>query len=107
MLAAAIAARNIGLQIFHIGGGCTTLGALDNMYRHNISILSDYHFVDLISYKEHLYNFGIDSKKIFENAEEFIKAIIKLKPSSTKGNYIKSIFMSSTMSPSISIDYKV
>ena len=33
---------------------------------------------------------SFDSKKIFENAEEFIKAIIKLKPSSTKGNYIKS-----------------
>jgi len=49
---------------------------------------------------------SFESKKIFENAEEFIKAIIKLKPSSTKGNYIKSIFMSSTMSPSISIDYK-
>ena len=65
MLAAAIAARNNGLQIFHIGGGCTTLGALDNMYRHNISILSDYHFVDLIRHKENLYNFGIDSKKIF------------------------------------------
>ena len=50
---------------------------------------------------------SFDSKKIFENAEEFIKAIIKLKPSSTKGNYIKSIFISSTMSPSISIDYKI
>ena len=64
MLAAAIAARNIGLQIFHIVVD-TTLGALDNMYRHNISILSDYHFVDLIRYKEHLYNFGIGFKKIF------------------------------------------
>ena len=50
---------------------------------------------------------SFESKKIFENAEELIKAIIKLKPSSTKGNYIKSIFMSSTMSPSISIDYKI
>ena len=50
---------------------------------------------------------SFESKKIFENAEEFIKAIVKLTPSSTKGNYIKSIFMSSTMSPSISIDYKV
>ena len=50
---------------------------------------------------------SFESKKIFENAEEFIRAIIKLKPSSTKGNYIKSIFMSSTMSPSISIDYKI
>ena len=50
---------------------------------------------------------SFDSKKIFENAEEFIKAIIKLKPSSTKGNYIKSIFMSSTMSPSIQVEYKI
>ena len=50
---------------------------------------------------------SFDPRKIFENAEEFIKTIVKLKPSSTKGNYIKSIFMSSTMSPSISIDYKI
>ncbi len=50
---------------------------------------------------------SFDSKKIFENAEEFIKAIIKLKPSSTKGNYIKSVYMSSTMSPSIPIEYKI
>ena len=49
---------------------------------------------------------SFDSKKIFENAEELLKAIVKLKPSSTQGNYIKTIFMSSTMSPSISIDYK-
>ncbi|MDC3051247.1 50S ribosomal protein L1 [Bacteroidota bacterium] len=50
---------------------------------------------------------SFDSNKIFENAEELLKAIVKLKPSSTKGNYIKTIFMSSTMSPSISIDYKI
>ena len=50
---------------------------------------------------------SFDSKKIFENAEELLKAIVKLKPSSTKGNYIKTIFMSSTMSPSILIDYKI
>ena len=49
---------------------------------------------------------SFDSKKIFENAEELIKAIIKLKPSSTKGTYIRSIYMSSTMSPSIPIEYK-
>ena len=50
---------------------------------------------------------SFDSKKIFENAEELIKAVIKLKPSSSKGTYIKSIYMSSTMSPSISIEYKI
>ena len=45
-------------------------------------------------------------KMIIKNAEELMKAIIKLKPSSTKGAYIRSINMSSTMSPSISIEYK-
>ena len=42
--------------------------------------------------------------KIYENADELLKTILKLKPSTTKGIYVKSVFMSSTMSPSISID---
>ncbi|MAD11566.1 MAG: 50S ribosomal protein L1 [Flavobacteriaceae bacterium] len=46
------------------------------------------------------------SDKIFENADELVKTIIKLKPSTTKGTYIKSIFMSSTMSPSVPIEAK-
>lgn len=44
--------------------------------------------------------------KIFENADELLKTISKLKPSSTKGVYMKSIYMSSTMSPSISVEVK-
>lgn len=42
--------------------------------------------------------------KITENANEVIQTIAKLKPSSAKGTYIKSIYMSSTMSPGIAID---
>ena len=45
--------------------------------------------------------------KIYENADELLKTILKLKPSTTKGIYVKSVFMSSTMSPSISIDAKL
>lgn len=45
-------------------------------------------------------------EKIAENAKEFIATIIKLKPSSAKGTYIRSIFLSSTMSPGIKIDPK-
>ena len=45
--------------------------------------------------------------KIYENADELLKTISKLKPSTTKGIYVKSVFMSSTMSPSISIDAKL
>ena len=49
---------------------------------------------------------SFEAKKIHENADEFLKTIVKLKPSSTKGTYIKSVFMSSTMSPSIPVDVK-
>ena len=44
--------------------------------------------------------------KIKDNANELIKTIVKLKPSGAKGTYIKSISMSSTMSPGISIESK-
>jgi large subunit ribosomal protein L1 len=43
---------------------------------------------------------------IVENAKELINTIIKLKPSSAKGTYVKSIYMSSTMSPSVPVDPK-
>ena len=46
------------------------------------------------------------SEKIFDNVDEFLKTIVKLKPSTTKGTYVKSVFLSSTMSPSIPIDLK-
>jgi large subunit ribosomal protein L1 len=45
-------------------------------------------------------------EQIAENAKEFISTIIKLKPSSAKGVYIKSIYLSSTMSKGIKIDPK-
>ncbi len=45
-------------------------------------------------------------EKIFENAKEFVDTLIKLKPATAKGTYIKSIFLSSTMSLGIKIDPK-
>ena len=45
-------------------------------------------------------------EKIYENAKEFIQTIIKLKPAAAKGTYLKSIFISSTMSKGIKIDPK-
>ena len=50
---------------------------------------------------------SFSADKIFENADELIKTVEKIKPSTTKGTYIKSIFMSSTMSKGISIDTKL
>ena len=46
------------------------------------------------------------AEQIKENAAEFISTLIKLKPSAAKGAYIKSIFISSTMSPGVKIDPK-
>src|ERR1700759_1064175 len=43
-------------------------------------------------------------EKLTENSQELIGAIIRAKPASSKGTYVKSVFMASTMSPSISID---
>jgi len=45
--------------------------------------------------------------KIKDNANELINTIVKLKPSSLKGTYVKSISISSTMSPGIAIETKV
>jgi large subunit ribosomal protein L1 len=41
-----------------------------------------------------------------ENAREFVNTIVKLKPTAAKGTYIKSIYLSSTMSPGVKIDPK-
>ena len=49
---------------------------------------------------------SFDADKIAENANELIQTIIKLKPATVKGAYIKSIFLSSTMSPSVAVDIK-
>jgi len=49
---------------------------------------------------------SFDGVKIRENANELIQQLIKLKPSAAKGTYIKSIYMSSTMSPGIQVDTK-
>lgn len=45
-------------------------------------------------------------EKIVDNATEIIQTIIKLKPTATKGTYVRSIYLSSTMSPGIEIDLK-
>jgi len=50
---------------------------------------------------------SFDAAKIAENANELIQSIVKLKPSSAKGTYVRSIALSSTMSPGIAVDSKV
>ncbi|MFN5031954.1 MAG: 50S ribosomal protein L1 [Flavobacteriia bacterium] len=49
---------------------------------------------------------SFEGGKIRENAHELIQTLIKMKPSAAKGTYIKSIYLSSTMSPGIQVDAK-
>ena len=49
---------------------------------------------------------SFDASKIADNANELIQTIVKLKPSSSKGTYIKSIIMSSTMGAGVKVDAK-
>lgn len=49
---------------------------------------------------------SFEADKIKENVNELIQTLIKMKPSAAKGTYIKSIYLSATMSPSIQVDAK-
>ncbi len=68
MYAAALASIPFGIKIAHIHGGETTLGAIDNVYRHGLSLMSEFHFtvaepykqkvISLIDSEKHVYNVG-------------------------------------------------
>ena len=49
---------------------------------------------------------SFDAKKLEENASELLNTILRLKPSAAKGIYMKSVYLSSTMSPSVQVDTK-
>ena len=50
---------------------------------------------------------SFSADKIAGNANELLQTLMKLKPTASKGTYVKSIFMSSTMSPSVAVDPKI
>ncbi|MCH8558286.1 MAG: 50S ribosomal protein L1 [Balneolia bacterium] len=50
---------------------------------------------------------SFDAEKIKENAEAFLSTVVKLRPASAKGTYVKSIYLSTTMGPSITISRSV
>jgi len=49
---------------------------------------------------------AFSAEQIVDNANEFMNVIMKLKPATAKGTYVKSIFLSTTMSPGLQIDPK-
>jgi large subunit ribosomal protein L1 len=50
---------------------------------------------------------SFDAAKLSENANELLQTLVKLKPSTAKGTYIQSIFVSSTMGPGVKVDTRV
>ncbi|UGQ17187.1 50S ribosomal protein L1 [Borrelia sp. RT1S] len=48
---------------------------------------------------------SMDSKKVRENYDEFIRELLKKRPSDLKGNFVDSVYLSSTMGPSVKIDF--
>jgi len=49
---------------------------------------------------------SFDAEKIAENANEILQSILKMKPASAKGAYMRSVYLSSTMSPSVQVETK-
>ena len=49
---------------------------------------------------------SFESNQIFDNAKELLSVLVKLKPSSAKGTYVKSVTLSSTMSPGVKVEPK-
>ncbi|MDR2473699.1 MAG: 50S ribosomal protein L1 [Tannerella sp.] len=49
---------------------------------------------------------SFEAEKIYDNAKEFVSTLVKLKPVAAKGTYLKSIYLSSTMSPGIKVEPK-
>ena len=49
---------------------------------------------------------SFSTEKIYDNAKELLQMIVKLKPAAAKGTYVKSVYISSTMSPGVQVDIK-
>lgn len=65
IFAVVFASRLMNIPIVHISGGDTTLGAIDNEFRHSISLMSQLHFVKNHNHKKKLINLGIEKENIF------------------------------------------
>ena len=50
---------------------------------------------------------SFEANQIVDNVKEFLGVIVRLKPSTAKGTYVKSVYLSSTMSPGVHVDFKV
>lgn len=97
------------IRFAHIHGGETTLGAIDDIYRHQITIASSYHFVTTEVFKnkvermtglsENIFNVGSLSLSDIENFKPISKVSFKKKYGLTNQDYILATFHPETVSP--------
>ena len=78
-LISAYVALILNIKIFHVGGGETTLGSLDNKFRYSISLFANLHFVTRPEYKQKLISNGIDKKNIFFVGDTSQELLVKEK----------------------------
>lgn len=64
IFSAVLSSRINGIPIIHLSGGDTTDGAIDNEFRHSISIMSDIHFVKIEEHKKKLIDLGVNKNNI-------------------------------------------
>jgi GDP/UDP-N,N'-diacetylbacillosamine 2-epimerase (hydrolysing) len=78
MFAAVMSTVPFNLKVAHLHGGETTLGAIDNVYRHSISLASSYHFVSTDLYKKRLINILDTDKCVFNVGALSVENIMDL-----------------------------
>lgn len=111
MSAAVQAGIPFGIKYAHIHGGETTLGAIDNIYRHQITLASLLHFtatkqfkskvVELIGENKHIYNFGALSLDGLENFRPIEKNVFYAKYNIPHRDFALVTFHPETISPEL------
>ncbi len=115
MSAAVQAGIPFGIKYAHFHGGETTLGAIDNIYRHQITLASFLHFtaakqftskvIELIGENKRVYNFGALSLDDFENFKPIEKNILFAKFNIPHRDFVLATFHPETISPELNQSY--
>lgn len=115
MSAAVQAGIPLGISFAHLHGGETTLGAIDNTYRHQITIASEYHFTstqrysnrvkELIESEENVYNVGSLSLDGVKDMEFVDEDVLRTEFEIPEGDFILSTFHPETVNIENNKDY--
>ena len=91
-------------KILHVGGGETTMGAIDNIIRNIASIASNYHFTCSNEYSKKLVSMGLNKHRIFNVGSLSADAILKIKKNVPKKKYLEEHGLDQSL-PLVSLTY--